>query len=154
MPHHPTILTFHLAGRRILTEVHRSEIQSIDSPTYSTKFVVDEPAFPTEGLILSSIGEQILGHELEVFSEEEEEEEESYFNIPLVEEPKEELYSPIIDSYISSEESTMVGEGEGDVHNVDGGEFRTRGGRGGGGNRGGGGGRGGGIDAREEPDPY
>lgn len=47
----------------------------------------------------------------------------------------------------------MVGEGEGEVHDVDCGEFRIGGGRGKGGNRGGGGGWGGGS-GRGEPDRY
>lgn len=48
----------------------------------------------------------------------------------------------------------MVREGEGEVHNVDDGEFRIGGGRGRGGNRGGGGGQGGGRGGRGEPNPY
>ena len=41
----------------------------------------------------------------------------------MIEEPKgleEELENPILEPYISSEESTMAGEGEGEVHNVNG----------------------------------
>jgi len=71
------------ASRLKLPKVHRYEIQSKDSPTYSTKVVVDEPTSPTEGVIfLSSTREPILGQEWEVSSEEEEEEE-TYF-IPLI----------------------------------------------------------------------
>ena len=70
---------------------------------------------PTEGFIfLTSVGEQLLAQELEIPSEEEEEE--ICFNIPLIEELEEleeEKTIPILESYISSEESTMVGEGEG-----------------------------------------
>jgi len=42
----------------------------------------------------------------------------------LIEEPEEleeELENPIFERYISFEESTMVGEGEDEVHNVNGG---------------------------------
>lgn len=119
------------AGRHRLPEVHRSEIQPRDSPTSSIETVVEEPTSPTKGVIfLSSTGEQLLRQELKVPSEEEEE---TYFNIPLVEEPEEELDNPIIEPYISSEESTMAWKGE--VHNVNG-ELRIGGGRGKGGNKG------------------
>ena len=54
------------------------------------------------------------------------------------EEPEQEIDNPIIEPYISIEESKMVGEGEGEVDNVDCGELRIGGGRGKGINRGGG----------------
>jgi len=57
---------------------------------------------------------------------------------PKLEEPEEEPENPILESYISSEVSTIDGEGEGEVHNVNGEQTRI-----GGGNRGGGRGRGG-----------
>ena len=38
--------------------------------------------------------------------------------IEELEELEEELENPILECYISFEESTMVGEGEGEVHNV------------------------------------
>jgi len=41
----------------------------------------------------------------------------------LIEESKEleeELENPILEPYFSSEESTMAGEGEGEVHNING----------------------------------
>ena len=64
----------------------------------------------------------------------------------MIEEPEEleeELENPILEPYISFEESTMAGEGDGEVHNVNGEQPRIGGGRGG--NKGGGGrGRGGG----------
>lgn len=65
----------------------------------------------------------------------------------MIEEPEpkeleEELEIPILEPYINSQESTMDGEGEGEVHNVNGEQPRIGGGRGG--NRGGRGGRGGG----------
>ena len=79
-----------------------------------------------------------------------EEEEETFFDIPLVEEPEEEVDNPIVEPYISSKESTMAREGEGEVHNEEG-ELIIGGGRGRGGNRGGG--RGGKGDDRDQ-DPY
>ena len=47
----------------------------------------------------------------------------------MIEEPEEELENPILEPYISSKESTMAWEGEGEVHNVNG-EHRIGGGRG------------------------
>lgn len=90
-----------------------------------------------------------------------EEEEETYFK-PLIEEPEEleDVENPILEpepeSYISSEESTMVGEGQGQVHNLNGEQPRIGRGRGGGrqgGGRGGGreGGRGRGYNINLEP---
>lgn len=87
------------------------------------------------------IREQLLAQELEVPTEEEEEEE-TYFK-PLIEEPKEleeKLYNLVIEPNIYFEESIMVEEREGEVHNVNGEQHRIGGG--GGGNRGGGRGRG------------
>lgn len=53
--------------------MHIYENQSRDSPTSSAEVVVEEPTYPTEGFIfISSIGEQLLGQELEVPIEEEE----------------------------------------------------------------------------------
>lgn len=80
---------------------------------------------------MSSNGERLLGQEIEIPSEEEEEE--TYFKLPITEEPKvedleEELENPILEPYISYEESTMVGEGEGEVHNVNGERPRIGGG--------------------------
>ena len=75
----------------------------------------------------------------------------------MIEEPKEleEAGNPILEPkpYISSEESTITGEGEGEVHNVNGEQPRIDGGRGGnrGGGRGGGRGRGRGEDINPEP---
>ena len=60
---------------------------------------------------------------------------------PDLEELEEELENPILEPYISSKESTMAGEGEGEVHNINGEQPRIGGG--GGRNRGGGRGRGG-----------
>ena len=40
--------------------------------------------------------------------------------IEEIEEIKEELENPILESYISSREYTIEGEGEGEVHNVNG----------------------------------
>jgi len=75
------------AGRHKLPEVHRSEIQPKYSLDYSTEVVVQEPISPTKGLVfLSSTREKLSIQELEVPSEEEEKE--TYYNIPLVEEPK------------------------------------------------------------------
>jgi len=100
---------------------------------------------------------------LEVPNEEEEEsyfiplveelEEEIYF-IPLIEELEEEVENPIEGPYIRSKSSTMEGEGEVEVHNLNR-EFRVGGEIGNGrrgrvGGRGGGGGRGG----RGEPKPF
>lgn len=108
----------------------------MDSTNAYKKFVVEEPTSLIEGVIfLSSRREQILVEELEVPSEVEEE---TLSEVPLVEEPEEEIENPIVEPYISFEESTMVGEREGEVHNVDGGEFRFCGGRVKGGYRGGG----------------
>lgn len=135
-------------GRHRILEVHRYEIQPRDSPTSSIEAAVEQPTSPTEVVtFLSSTGEQLLGKELEVPSEEEQE---IYSNIPLVEEQEEVLDNPIIEPYISSVESTMAGEGE--VHDVNG-ELRIGGGWGRGGNIGGAGrkcGRGG----RGEPNRY
>ena len=67
----------------------------------------------------------------------EEEEEETYFK-PSIEEPKglEEVENPILEPgpepYIFSEGSTMVGEGEGEVHNLNGEKTRIEVVRGGG----------------------
>lgn len=115
-----------------LPEVSRLEIQSRTWPTSSTEAVIEEnPTSPTTRVVfLSSTDEQILGEELEIPSEEEEQE--TYIGHPLIEEP-EELEEP----YISSEESVMAEEVEGEVHNVNGEENRIGGGRG----RGGGGDR-------------
>lgn len=150
--HIPSITDIHR-----LPEVLRYEIQPKYSLTSSIEAVIEEEdlASPTEGVIfLSSIGEKLVGQELEIPSEEEEEE--TYFNIPLIEEPEEieeELEQPILEPYISYEEYTMEEEGEGEVHNVNGEQRRTGGGRGGniGGGRGGGRGREGG---RGGPKPF
>lgn len=53
----------------------------------------------------------------------------------MIEEPrelKEEKTNPIFETYIISEESTIIGEGEGEVHNVNSEHLRIGGGRGGG----------------------
>ena len=74
-----------------LPEVLRSEIQLGGSPTSSTEAVLEEedPRSPIEGVtFFTSTGEHILAKELEIPSGEEEEE--PFFNIPLIEEPKEE----------------------------------------------------------------
>lgn len=49
--------------------------------------------------------------------------EEFFLDIPLVEEPEEEVENLIVQPYTSSEESTMAREGEGEVKN---GEERRR----------------------------
>ena len=74
----------------------------------------------------------------------------------MIKEPKEleeELENLILEPYISSEESTMMWEGEGEVHTVNGEQPRIGGGRGGnrGGGRGGGRGRG---HGRGGPEPF
>jgi len=81
----PTQTRIPIGSRKRLPEVSRLEIQSRTSPTSSTEAVIEEnPISPTTGVIfLSSIGEQILGEELEVLSEEGEQE--TYFEQPLIE---------------------------------------------------------------------
>lgn len=109
------------SGKHKFLGALRSKIQRRDSPASSTKAIIEEedPTSSIEGVIfLSSTREKLLGQELEIPNEEEEEE--NYFNLPLIEELKEELENPILEPYISSKESTMVGEEEGEVHNING----------------------------------
>ena len=76
--------------RHRLPEVLRSEIHPGYSPNSSTGAILEEedPRSPTEGVtFFTSTGEHILAQELEIPSEEEGE---NFFNIPLIEEPKEE----------------------------------------------------------------
>ena len=84
----PTQTRIPFRGRQRLPEIPRSEIHSRTSPTSSTEAIIEEsPTSPTIGVIfLSSTGEQILGEELEIPSEEEELE--TYYEKPLVEEPE------------------------------------------------------------------
>ena len=117
-----------------LLEVSRIDIPSGRSPTSSTEAILKEedPRTPKEGItFFTSTGEYIPVEELEIPSEEEEED--NLFNIPLIEEPVEKLALQT-EPYISSEESIMAEEGEGEVFNGE--HTLFGGGRGRGGDRG------------------
>jgi len=79
-----------IVGKHKLPEVLRYEIQPRDSPTSSTKAIIEDKdpiSTTTRVIFLSSTREKLLAQELEAPTKEEEEE--AYFNKPLIEEPEE-----------------------------------------------------------------
>ena len=89
-PPNKTHIPYYTSDR--LLEVSRSDIPSRRSPTSSTEAILEEedPRNPTKGItFFTSTGEYIPAEESKIPSEKEEEQ--YFFNIPLIEEPKEQL---------------------------------------------------------------